>query len=51
MHGDKPKLPSKKCSPDMGKEEEVDINSQVEERRHQVEHKWSEVALQLEHAK
>ena len=27
MYGDKPKLPSKKCSPDMNKEEGVDINS------------------------
>ena len=47
MYGDKPKLPSMKCSPDMDKEEEVDIKSQVEERRHQVEHKWSEAASQL----
>ena len=51
MYGDKPKLPSKKCSPDMDKEEGVDINSQVEERRHQVKQKWSEAASQLEHAK
>ena len=51
MYGDKPKLPSKKCSPDMDKEEGVDINSQVEEKRHQVEQKWSEAASQLEHAK
>ena len=35
----------------MDKEEGVDINSQVEERRHQVEQKWSEAASQLEHAK
>ena len=38
-YGDKPKLPSKKCSTDMDKEEVEDINSQVEEKRHQVKYK------------
>ena len=51
MFGDEPKLPPKKCSPDMDKEIGVDIDSKAEKRRHQVKQKWSEAASQLEHAK